>query len=152
LHAHAEHGQSGERAAVTATLHCLTGCAIGEVVGMVISTLAGWGNVTSIVVSIALAFVFGYALTFAPVARAGVGLRRAVAITIAAETVSISIMEAVDNAFVLAVPGAIDAGLGDAKFWWSIAVGFAIAFGPTFLANRALIRRGRGHAVAHAYH
>jgi Domain of unknown function (DUF4396) len=119
---------------------------------MVIATLAGWGNAASIVLSIALAFFFGYLLTFTPVMRAGVGFRRAIAITVAAETISISIMEAVDNAFVLAVPGAIEAGLGDAKFWWSIAVGFAIAFGPTFLANRSLIRRGRGHAVAHAYH
>jgi Domain of unknown function (DUF4396) len=153
LRAHADdHRQSPERAAVSATVHCLTGCAIGEVLGMVIATLAGWGNAASIVLSIALAFVFGYLLTFTPVLRAGVGFRRAVAITVAAETVSISIMEAVDNTFVVAVPGALAAGLGDAKFWWSIALGFAIAFGPTFLANRALIRRGRGHAVAHAYH
>jgi hypothetical protein len=149
LHGHAE---PPNRAALTATVHCLTGCAIGEVVGMVIATLAGWGNAASIVLSIALAFLFGYLLTFSPVLRAGVGFRRAIAITVAAETVSISIMETVDNAFVLAVPGALEAGLGDAKFWWSIALGFALAFGPTFLANRSLIRRGRGHAVAHAYH
>jgi hypothetical protein len=149
LHAHAE---SPDRAAVSATVHCLTGCAIGEVLGMVVATLAGWGNAASIVLSIALAFLFGYLLTFTPVLRAGVGVQRAIAITVAAETVSISIMEAVDNTFVLAVPGAMDAGLGDAKFWWSIAVGFAIAFGPTFLANRSLIRRGRGHAAVHAYH
>jgi hypothetical protein len=149
LHAHAE---STDRAAFSATVHCLTGCAIGEVLGMVIATAAGWGNAASIAVSVLLAFLFGYALTFGPVVRAGVGVRRAAGIAFASDTVSIVIMEAVDNVFILLVPGAIDAGLGDAKFWWSIALGFAIAFGPAFLANRWLIARGRGHAVAHAYH
>jgi len=119
---------------------------------MVIATAAGWGNAASIAVSVLLAFLFGYALTFGPVVRAGVGVRRAAGIAFASDTVSIVIMEAVDNVFILLVPGAIDAGLGDAKFWWSIALGFAIAFGPAFLANRWLIARGRGHAVAHAYH
>ena len=119
---------------------------------MGISTLAGWGNAPSIAISVVLAFVFGYGLTLGPVWRAGVAFRRAAGIAFAADTVSIAIMEAVDNAFVLAVPGAMDAGLSDGKFWWSIIVGFAIAFGPTFLANRWLIARGRGHAVAHAYH
>jgi putative flippase GtrA len=152
LHAHAEHAESPNRAAVSATVHCLTGCGIGEVAGMAITTAAGWGNAASIVVSVVLAFVFGYALTFQPVLRAGVGWRRAAGIAFASDTVSIVIMEAVDNAFVAVVPGALAAGLGDAKFWWSILVGFAIAFGPAFLANRWLIARGRGHAVAHAYH
>jgi hypothetical protein len=149
LHAHAE---SPTRAAVSATLHCLTGCAIGEVVGMAISTALAWGNAASIVVSVVLAFVFGYSLTFGAVLRAGVGFRRAAGIAFAADTVSIVIMEAVDNAFVAVVPGALEAGLGDAKFWWSIGLGFVIAFGPAFAANRWLIGRGRGHAVAHAYH
>jgi hypothetical protein len=149
LHARAE---SPNRAAFSATTHCLTGCAIGEVVGMAIATALGWGNAASIALAVALAFVFGYSLTFQPVLRAGVGLRRAAGIAFAADTLSIAIMEAVDNAFVLAVPGAMEAGLGDAKFWWSIALGFAIAFGPAFLANRWLIGRGRGHALAHAHH
>jgi hypothetical protein len=133
-------------------VHCLTGCGIGEVVGMAIATALGWGNAASIVLAVALAFLFGYSLTLQPVLRAGVGLRRAAGIAFAADTLSIAIMEAVDNGFVLAVPGAMEAGLGDAKFWWSIILGFAIAFGPAFLANRWLIARGRGHAVAHAYH
>jgi hypothetical protein len=153
MHAHAEHAQpSTNRAALSATTHCLTGCAIGEVVGMAIATAAGWGNLASIVLAVALAFVFGYSLTLSPVLRAGVGLRRAAGIAFAADTLSIAIMEAVDNGFVLVVPGALEAGLGDAKFWWSIALGFAIAFGPAFLANRWLIGRGRGHALAHEYH
>ncbi len=119
---------------------------------MVISTLAGWGNLVSIVLSVVLAFFFGYSLTLRPVLSGGVAFRQAAGIALAADTLSIAIMEAVDNGFVLVVPGALAAGLGDAKFWWSIALGFVIAFGPTFLANRWLIARGRGHAVAHAYH
>jgi Domain of unknown function (DUF4396) len=125
---------------------------MGEVLGMVIATLAGWGNAATIAISVVLAFVFGYALTVRPVLRAGVGFRRASGIAFASDTLSIGIMELVDNAFVLLVPGALAAGLGDAKFWWSIALGFVIAFGPAFLANRWLIGRGRGHALVHAYH
>jgi len=150
LHAHAE--QDLNRAAFSATTHCLTGCAIGEVLGMALAEAFGWSNAVQIVVAVALAFVFGYALTMGPVLRAGVGFRRATQIALAADTISIVIMEAVDNGFVLLVPGAIDAGLGDAKFWWSIALGFAIAFGPAWAAQRWLIARGRGHAMAHRYH
>jgi Domain of unknown function (DUF4396) len=150
LHAHAEHSLNGY--ATSATLHCLTGCAIGEVLGMALATAFGWGNGVQIVLAIALAFVFGYALTMQPVLRAGVGFREASRIALAADTISIAIMELIDNLFVLVVPGAINAGLGDAKFWWSIALGFVIAFGPAWAANRWLIARGRGHAVAHAYH
>lgn len=150
MHAHAEHNLNGY--ATYATLHCLTGCAIGEVLGMAIATAFGWGNAVQIVLAVVLAFVFGYALTMRPVLRAGVGFREASRIALAADTISIGIMELVDNLFVLAVPGAIDAGLGDAKFWWSIALGFVIAFGPAWAANRWLIARGRGHAVAHEYH
>lgn len=150
LHAHAEHSLNGS--ATSATLHCLTGCAIGEVLGMALATAFGWANGVQIVLAIALAFVFGYALTMQPVLRAGVGFRKASRIALAADTISIAIMELVDNLFVLVVPGAINAGLGDAKFWWSIALGFAIAFGPAWAANRWLIARGRGHAVAHQYH
>jgi hypothetical protein len=149
LHAHAE---SLNRSAYQATVHCLTGCAIGEVLGMAIATVFGWGNSVQIVLAILLAFVFGYALTMRPVLRAGIGFRQASRIALASDTISIAIMELVDNLFVLLVPGALAAGLGDAKFWWSIALGFAIAFGPAWAANRWLIARGKGHAVVHQYH
>ncbi len=119
---------------------------------MAVATAFGWSNAVQIVLAIILAFVFGYALTLQPVLRAGVGFRRASGIAFAADTLSIAIMEAVDNGFVLVVPGAIDAGLGDAKFWWSIALGFAIAFGPAWAANGWLIARGKGHAAMHRYH
>ena len=119
---------------------------------MVIATAAGLGNAASIGISIVLAFFFGYLLTLWPVLRAGLSLRQATGVALAADTVSIAIMEAVDNGFVLVVPGALDAGLGDAKFWWSIAIGFALAFGPAWAVNRWLIARGKGHAVVHEYH
>ena len=119
---------------------------------MAIATAAGWGNLASIVVALVLAFFFGYLLTFWPVLRAGLSVRQATGVALAADSVSITIMEAVDNGFVLVVPGALDAGLGDAKFWWSIGLGFAIAFGPAWAVNRWLIARGKGHAVAHEYH
>jgi hypothetical protein len=150
LHAHAEQDLNG--AALSATTHCLIGCALGEIFGMALAQALGWSNAVQIVVAIVLAFLFGYSLTLWPVLRAGLSLRQATGVALAADTVSIVIMEAVDNVFVLLVPGAIDAGLGDAKFWWSIALGFVIAFGPAWYANRWLIARGRGHAVAHAYH
>jgi hypothetical protein len=135
-----------------ATSHCLVGCATGEVVGMAAAEAFGWPNAVQIPLAIVLAFVFGYALTMQPVLRAGVPFRNASGIALASDTVSISIMEAVDNVFVLAVPGAINAGLGDSKFWWSIALGFVIAFLPATVANRWLIARGKGHAVVHEYH
>jgi hypothetical protein len=150
LHAHAEPNVNG--AALAATNHCLTGCVIGEVVGMAIATAAGWGDLASIALAVALAFVFGYTLTMWPVLRAGLTFFAATGVALAADTVSITIMEAVDNGFILLVPGAMEAGLGDAKFWWPLLLGFAIAYGPAFLANRWLIARGRGHAVAHEYH
>lgn len=150
MHARAEQDLNG--AAFSATTHCLTGCVLGEVVGMAIAQAFGWPNAVQIVLAIVLAFVFGYALTLRPVLRAGVGFRQASGIAFASDTVSIAIMEIVDNVFVLLVPGAIDAGLGDAKFWWSIALGFAIAFPAALAANRWLIARGKGHAVAHQYH
>ena len=150
MHALAE--QDLNQAAFSATTHCLTGCAIGEILGMVISTAAGWGNLAALVLSIVLAFFFGYLLTLLPVLRAGLSLQQATGVALAADTVSIAIMEAVDNGFVAVVPGALNAGLSDAKFWWSIILGFAIAFGPAWAANRWLIARGKGHAVAHEYH
>jgi hypothetical protein len=140
------------KTAVLATAHCLTGCAIGEILGMVLATWWGLSNFPSIVLAIALAFVFGYSLTLSPVIRAGVGLRRAVGIALAADTVSISVMEVMDNAFLLVVPGALAAGLGDGLFWWSLLASLAVAFVITVPVNRALIARGRGHAVVHAYH
>jgi uncharacterized membrane protein YbjE (DUF340 family) len=153
---HAIHGnheqQSLNRAALSATAHCLTGCAIGEVLGMVLATWWGWGNVASIVLAVALAFVFGYSLTLGPVLRAGVPLRRALSLAFASDTASIAVMEIVDNAFILLVPGAIDAELGDGLFWWSLSVSLIIAFAFALPLNRWLIARGRGHAVVHAYH
>ena len=149
---HAEHGPVSWAMARQATLHCLTGCAIGEVLGMVIGTSAGLHNGATVVLSIALAFVFGYALTMRGVVRAGVPFRQALKVAFAADTVSIAVMELVDNAFILAVPGALDAGLTDALFWGSLVASLAVAFVLTVPVNRALIARGKGHAVAHAYH
>lgn len=140
------------RLAVAATVHCLTGCAIGEVLGMVLTAWWAWGNAASVALSVVLAFAFGYALTVVPVLRAGVGVRRAVGVAFAADTVSITVMELMDNAFILAVPGAISAGLVDGLFWWSLLASLAVAFAVTVPVNRLLIARGRGHAVVHEYH
>jgi hypothetical protein len=152
-HASEGHGrESLNRLALSATTHCLTGCAIGEVLGMVIATALGWGNVASIGISIVLAFFFGYSLTLGPVLRAGVPPQRALPLAFASDTASITVMEITDNAFILVVPGAIAAGLGQALFWWSLAVSLLVAFVFAFPLNRWLIARGRGHAVIHAYH
>ena len=140
------------RAALSATLHCLTGCAIGEVLGMVLAAAFGWGGAVSIAVSVALAFFFGYSLTLAPVVRGGVPLRRALRLAVASDTLSIGTMEAVDNAFVALVPGALAAGLVDGLFWWSLGLSLVIAFVVTVPLNRWLIARGRGHAVLHEHH
>ena len=139
-------------AAAQATLHCLTGCAIGEVLGMVIGSAAGLDSVTTVILSVALAFGFGYALTMRGVLRAGVGLRAAFGVALAADTVSIAVMELLDNAVMLAVPGAIHAGLGSALFWGSLAGSLAVAFLLTTPVNRVMIRAGRGHAVLHQFH
>ncbi|HKE69733.1 MAG TPA: DUF4396 domain-containing protein [Nocardioidaceae bacterium] len=138
--------------AISATVHCLTGCAIGEVLGMVLATWWGWGNAASIALAIVLAFFFGYSLTIAPVLRTGLSLRAALGVALAADTLSITVMEIVDNAVILAVPGAMAAGLTDVLFWGSLAFALAVAFVITVPVNRALIRRGKGHAVAHQYH
>jgi hypothetical protein len=140
------------RMAITATRHCLTGCAIGEVLGMVIGTSLGWHNLATVVLSVFLAFVFGYALTMRGVLRSGLSLRDAVKVALAADTASIAVMEVVDNGFVLAVPGAMDAGLGSALFWGSLIASLAIAFVVTTPINRWMIGRGKGHAVVHAMH
>ncbi|WIM92774.1 DUF4396 domain-containing protein [Actinoplanes oblitus] len=153
-HEHAGHQPPAATwaAAAAATLHCLTGCAIGEVLGMVIGTAAGLSNAATVVLSIALAFVFGYGLTMRGVLRAGVGFRTALKVALAADTVSIAVMELLDNAFVLAVPGAMDAGLTSALFWISLASSLIVAFLLTTPVNRWMIGRGKGHAVVHQYH
>jgi hypothetical protein len=140
------------RLALTATLHCLTGCAIGEVLGMVIATALGWNDFASIATAVVLAFCFGYSFTLLPLVRSGLGLRRSLGTAFAADTVSITIMEIVDNAFIVVVPGALTAELGDALFWWSLLLGLFLAFWAAFPVNRWLIARGRGHAAAHAHH
>jgi hypothetical protein len=143
---------SSWRTATSATLHCLTGCAIGEVLGMIIATAAGWSAVPSIAISVALAFLFGYALTGLSLLRAGLALATVIPLALAADTLSIATMEVVDNRCLVVVPGAVDAGLRDPLFWWSLAIALAIAFVVTVPVNRALIRRGKGHAVVHEHH
>jgi hypothetical protein len=140
------------RLAGMATAHCLTGCAIGEIVGMAIATALGWGNAPQIALAIFLAYVFGFALTAMPLVRAGLAAGVVVSTALAADTVSITIMEAIDNLTVVLIPNAIDAGLGDALFYASIVAGFAVAFPFAFLANRWMIARGKGHAVVHHHH
>jgi hypothetical protein len=138
--------------AVSATSHCLTGCALGEVVGMAIATVFGWSNGAQIGLAIALAFLFGFSLTARPLVKAGLAFGAVVSTALAVDTLSITIMEAIDNLTVLLIPNALDAGLGDPLFFGSIALGFAVAFPFAFLANRYLIARGRGHALVHEYH
>ena len=138
--------------AARATLHCLTGCAIGEVLGMVIGTGLGWPVLPTVALAVALAFVFGYALTMRGVLRAGVDLRTALKVALAADTVSIAVMEILDNAVMVMVPGAMDAGLATWLFWASLAFALVVAFGLTLPVNRWLISRGKGHAVVHHHH
>jgi hypothetical protein len=138
--------------AFSATVHCLTGCAIGEVLGMVLATWWGWGDIASIVLAVVLAFFFGYGLTSLPLLRAGMSVRQVAPLAFASDTASIGTMEIVDNLFIVIVPGALAAGLADALFWWSLAVGLLIAFVIAYPLNRWLISRGKGHAVVHAHH
>ena len=138
--------------AARATAHCLTGCAIGEVLGMVLATWWGWANGPSIVLATVLAFAFGYGLTMRSVRTAGLTLGTAFRVALAADTVSILIMELMDNLVVLTVPGALDAGLTDLLFWASLAASLVVAFVVTVPVNKAMIARGRGHAVVHQYH
>jgi len=140
------------RLALSATIHCLTGCAIGETLGMVLATWWGFGNAATIALAVVLAFLFGYALTSLPLLRSGMPVRRVAPLAFASDTASIGTMEVVDNLFILLVPGAIDAGLGDGLFWWSLAVALVIAGAVAFPVNRWLIARGRGHAVIHHHH
>jgi len=145
-------GTSLTRTAFSATVHCLTGCAIGEILGMVLSTWWGWSNTGNVVLSVSLAFVFGYSLTMLPLLRSGLTLRRSVPLAFASDTLSIGTMELFDTLIILIVPGAIDAGLGEPLFWGSLAGALFVAFWAAFPVNRALIGRGKGHAVIHAYH
>jgi Domain of unknown function (DUF4396) len=139
------------RLALSATVHCLTGCAIGEVLGMILSTWWGWGGAASIVLSVVLAFFFGYGLTSLPLVRSGLSIRRAAPLAFGSDTASLVTMEIVDNLFILVVPGAISAGLDDPLFWWSLGVGLLIAGVVAWPVNRFLIARGRGHALVHAH-
>ena len=143
---------SVNRLAFSATWHCLTGCAIGEILGLVLATWWGWGNAGSIALAIVLAFFFGYAFTFVPLARGGMALGSAVGIALAADTLSITVMEIVDNAIILIIPGAMEAGLADPLFWGSLALALAVAWVAAFPVNRWLISKGRGHALVHAHH
>jgi hypothetical protein len=159
-HAHADHaagpdhaaGQSLNALALSATIHCLTGCAIGEVLGMVIGTALELSNFATIVLSVVLAFVFGYSLTSLPLLRSGLALAAVVPLALASDTISITIMEIVDNAIIVAIPGALDATLGDIGFWASLAASLVIAGMAAYPANRWLLARGKGHAVVHAHH
>jgi hypothetical protein len=150
--AHATAPAELNRLATSATNHCLTGCVIGEVLGMIIATALGWGDIASIALAVALAFFFGYSLTSLPLLRAGLSIAAIVPIAFAADTISIAIMEVIDNGFMLLVPGAMEAGLGDVRFWAPLLGGFVIAWPFAFAVNRSMIRRGKGHAVVHEYH
>ena len=151
---HPRHHQtvSLNRLAAQATSHCLTGCAIGEVLGMVLGTVLGWTDIATIVAAVALAFVFGYSLTLWPLVSSGMALRAALGLAFVADTISIAVMEVVDNGVMVAIPGAMDAYLDNALFWISLAVSLAIAWIAAFPVNRWLIARGRGHAVVHSSH
>lgn len=140
------------RLAASATLHCLTGCAIGEVLGLVIGTSLGWSNLATIALAVTLAFIFGYLLSMVPLLRGGLTHRAAVSVALAADTLSILVMETVDNPVMLMVPGAMDAHLHSTLFWGALAFALAVAFLVTWPVNRWMITRGRGHALAHAHH
>lgn len=147
-----DHGQSLNKTAASATLHCLTGCAIGEVLGMIIATWLGWSAFGSVVLAISLAFLFGYALSIKPLLKHGIDIKRAAKVAFIADTSSITIMEIVDNAFILLIPGAIHAELNSWLFWISLFASLAVAYVAAFPLNRYLISKGRGHAYAHQFH
>jgi hypothetical protein len=147
-----EGNASLNRLAFSATAHCLTGCAIGEVLGLVIGTIFGWGNFSTIILAIVLAFFFGYSLTMLPLLRSGLALSASLPLAFASDTLSITVMEIVDNLIILFIPGAMEAGLGSLLFWGSLAFALAVAFVAAFPVNRWLIARGKGHAVVHEHH
>jgi len=152
--AHHEEPSGGalNRLAISATTHCLTGCAIGEVTGMIIATALGWSDVGQIALAVGLAYVFGFGLTALPLVRAGLAAGAVVSTALAADTISITIMELIDNLTVVLWPGAMEAGVGDPIVYIAIAIGFVIAYPFAFLVNRYMIARGKGHAVVHEYH
>jgi len=143
-------GRELNAVALSATLHCLTGCAIGEILGMVIGTALGFSDLGTVALAVALAFLFGYALTSLPLLRSGLALSAVIPIALASDTLSIAVMEIVDNAIMLAVPGAMEAGVGSLLFWGSLSVALAVAGAFAMPVNRWLIARGKGHAVVHA--
>jgi hypothetical protein len=140
-----------DRLAFSATVHCLTGCALGEVAGMMIATALGWSDVASISLAVGLAYLFGFILTSIPLVKAGLAAGAVISTAVAADTVSITVMEVIDNGFVALVPGALDAGVGDPLLWASVAGGFAIAFPFAFVVNRYMVARGKGCAMAHQH-
>jgi Domain of unknown function (DUF4396) len=148
----ATHSSSLNRTAFSATVHCLTGCSIGEVLGMVIGSALGWSNFAIIVLAIMLAFFFGYGLTMLPLLRSGMALGAVLPLALASDTLSITVMEIVDNLIIVVIPGAMDAGLGSLLFWGSLAFALVVAGVAAFPVNRYLISRGKGHAVVHEYH
>lgn len=155
-HHHAGHAAAGPASlnttALRATVHCLSGCAVGEVLGMALGTALGWSTGATIALAVALAFLFGYAFTVAPLLRSGMAPKAAIRVALGADTASIALMELVDNLIMVAWPGAMDAGLGDPRFWIALAVALLVAGAAAFPLNRFLIRRGRGHALVHAHH
>ena len=150
--AHAGPAPDLNRLAISATTHCLTGCAIGEVLGFIIATALGWGDVASLALAVGLAYLFGFGLTARPLVKAGLAAGAVVSTALAADTISITIMEAIDNLVVVLIPGALDAGIDEPLIYASIAAGFVVAYPFAFLVNRHLIARGKGHAVVHEYH
>jgi uncharacterized protein DUF4396 len=154
-HAHqaiSETANSLNQLALSATIHCLTGCAIGEVLGLVIGTALGWGNAPSILLAVVLAFIFGYSLTLWPLLAGGMAFRTAMGLALASDTLSITVMEIVDNVVVLVIPGAMNAGLSSLLFWGSLVLSLVLAFVAALPVNRWLIRQGRGHALVHGHH
>lgn len=149
---HSQTSASVNWLAFSATVHCFTGCAIGEILGLVLATASGWNAVASIAVAIVLAFIFGYSFTLIPLLRSGMALDLAVRLALVADSVSISVMELVDNAIMLVIPGAMVARLTDPLFWSSLMVSLVVAFMAAYPVNRWLIARGRGHAVVHQHH
>ncbi len=150
--AHEAHAPNLNRLAVSATNHCLTGCAIGEYTGMIIAMSLGWGDVAAIALAVGLAYLFGFTLTARPLVKAGLAAGTVISTALAADTLSITIMEVIDNLFVVLIPGAMEAGIDDPLIYASIAGGFAVAYPFAFLANRYMIGRGKGHALVHEHH
>lgn len=152
--AHGEHHDMGSTnaMAISATLHCLTGCAIGEILGLMIGTALGLGNLATIAIAVGLAFLFGYALSTLPLLRAGLGLGAALSVVLAADTLSIATMELVDNLVMAAIPGAMEAGLVNPVFWLSMMLALTVAFFAAWPVNRYLLARGKGHALTHGFH